>query len=155
MCKLTYIELCSVYWSLGSVTMLCDPEKSRNLEWDGKLVACVDYGGTFKGAVIVPFGYYPSIRLRKSGNFHLDRWQSTWNFKRFLPVQSRLLWLLGPGSFLSPQLLLFFVLCVCVWVFFFFFFTISWTPLSLAISRGSSLSLYLKFFPSITHKLLT
>jgi len=122
MCKLTYIELCSVYWSLGSVTMLCDPEKSRNLEWDGKLVACVDYGGTFKGAVIVPFGYYPSIRLRKSGNFHLDRWQSTWNFKRFLPVQSRLLWLLGPGSFLSPQLLLFFVLCVCVWVFFFFFF---------------------------------
>jgi hypothetical protein len=149
MCKLTYIKLCSVYWSLASLMMLCCPEKSRNLEWNGKLVACVDYGGTLKGAVIFPFGYYPSIRLRKSRNFHLDRWQPTWNFRDFSLHKSRLLRLPDPGLSLFPQLLLFFV---CLFVF---ILTISWTPQSLAISRGSSQSPYFKFFPSITHKLLT
>jgi hypothetical protein len=48
MCKRTYIKLCPVYWSLGSLTMLCDPERSRNFERFGKLAACVDYGGDFE-----------------------------------------------------------------------------------------------------------
>jgi len=126
MCKLTYNKLCSVYWSLGSVTMLCDPEKSRNLEWDGKLVACVDYGGALKGRRLFLSGTIQAFAYESHGT-------SIWiggNQPEILSdislYKSRLLSLLGPDlssvAFIFCFLFVFVCVCVCV------SFTISWAP---------------------------
>jgi hypothetical protein len=56
--------------------MLCGPVRSCDIEGDGKMVACVYYGGTLKGAVIVTFGYYPCVRLKPMKN--VTELQSGW-----------------------------------------------------------------------------
>ena len=122
-------------------------ERSRNFERDGKLVASVDYRGTLKGAVIVPFGYYPLISLRKSRNFHLDRWQPTWNFKWFLPVKVYIFATTRLWSLLVSSV----AFIVCLFVLFFNFMD---SPVSCYSMRFFTIA-FLQFFPSIAHKLLT